>query len=58
MIDKKFSSKLLLLKNKNSLLKKTMTINSGHTKPPIKPEIVFLGLIFVNVGPFKILPKK
>ena len=41
MIDKKFSSKLLLLKNKNSLLKNTMTINSGNTKPPIKPEIVF-----------------
>ena len=34
------------------------TINSGNTKPPIKPEIVFFGLILVNFGPFNILPKK
>ena len=27
------------------------------TKDPIDPEIVFFGLIFVNFGPLKILPK-
>ena len=29
-----------------------------NIKEPIAPEIVLLGLIFVNLGPFKIFPNK
>ena len=31
-------------------------VNVENTKDPIEPDIVFLGLNFVNLGPLKIFP--
>ena len=39
------------------LLKKSILKKTANKYPPIKPDIVFFGLIPVNFGPLKIFPK-
>ena len=45
------------LKELNVELKYALKITIDNKYPPITPEMVFFGLMLVNFGPFKILPK-